>query len=100
MTEMGLIAFFLYIFPVVWLLILSLKVWRKLPQTGFWSWRLLAMLWLLVLHQFIVSSFMDMISSHLFGTTLWWMTLGLIASMVYSQVGATNIGRPKIGSPA
>jgi O-antigen ligase len=99
-TEMGLIAFFLYILPVVWLLILSLKVWRKLPQTGFWSWRLLAMLWLLVLHQFIVSSFMDMISSHLFGTTLWWMTLGLIASMVYSQVGATNIGRPQIGSPA
>ena len=91
MAELGLIAFFLYIFPVGWWLMLSIKVGRQLPPRGFSSWRLLGVLWLLMLHMFIVTNFMDMM---LFGTTVWWMALGLIANLVYPYLKPDDIGAP------
>jgi O-antigen ligase len=84
-AEMGVIALFLYLYPTAKWLLASLKAWRHLPRNGFWSRKLLAMLWLLMLHQFVVSNFMDMIRFNLFGTTIGWIALGLIASMVYPQ---------------
>jgi O-antigen ligase len=83
MAEMGMVGFFLYMLPVIWWLILSIKVWWRMPRSGFFSRKLLAMLWLLILEQFIVSSLTDLISADIFGTTLWWMVMGLIANMVY-----------------
>jgi O-antigen ligase len=90
-AELGLIGLFLYMFPAAWWLILSLKVWRRLPPRGFSSWRLLAMLWLLMLHMFIVCNFMNMYRPHLFGTTVWWMALGLIANIVYPYLKREDI---------
>lgn len=86
MAELGVIALFLYLFPVLWWLAKSIMVSRKMPQHGFWSWRLLAMLWLLMLDHIIVSNFMDMVRFNLFGTTVWWLALGLIASMVHPHL--------------
>lgn len=103
MAELGLITFFLYIFPVGWWLMLSVKVWRRLPSHGFSSWHLLGMLWLLMVNVFIVSNFMDM-GFYSFGTTVWWMALGLIANLVYpylkpDDIGAPSWARRSIGSP-
>ena len=92
-AELGLIAFFLYIFPVGWWLMLSIKVGRQLPPRGFSSWRLLGVLWLLMLHMFIVTNFMDM-GFFVFGTTVWWMALGLIANLVYPYLKPDDIGAP------
>ncbi len=95
LAELGMIGFFLYMFPAGWWLILSVKVRRRLPQEGFWSWRLVAMLWLLILHMFIVSNFMDMIgTASPFGVTLWWTALGMIASIVHSHLTPGDIGHP------
>jgi len=82
-TELGVIAAFLYVFPSLWLLFLSKRAWRHLPSQGFMSRRLLIVLWLVMLHMLVVSNFMDMIRFYPFGTTIWWMTQGLIASIVY-----------------
>ncbi len=85
----------LYIFPIVWWLLMSRKVWRRMPERGLLSWRLLAMLWLLLLDHFVVSSFMEMIHSNLFGTTIWWMAQALIASLIYPYVQSADLSVPK-----
>jgi O-antigen ligase len=94
MAEMGLVAFFFYVFPVGWWLVSSIKAWRRLPKDGFWSWPLLLMLWLTVFHIFITSNLMDVIRFHIFGTTLWWMVLGFIANMIYPYIQLGDIGAP------
>jgi hypothetical protein len=60
-----------------------------LPRQGFWSVSLLALLWLLILDHFIVSNFMDMIRFNWFGTTIYWMALALIATLVAPPAPAT-----------
>jgi O-antigen ligase len=82
-VELGLFALLLYLFPVTYWLLASLSVRKRLPSHGFWSRRLLGILWLVVFAHVIASSFMDMIRFRPFGTTMWWLTLGLIANMVY-----------------
>lgn len=83
MSEMGIITFLFYIFPLVYWLIYTMNTWRQLPQRGFWNRRLLFIFWLVIVAHIIVSSFMDMIRFNEFGTTMFWLTLGLIAGMVY-----------------
>jgi O-antigen ligase len=92
MAEMGLIGFLFYFFPVVWWLLLSIKFWRQLPRDGFWSRRLLVMLWLLLLHMAIVTMVMDMVRFHPFGTTIWWAVLALIGNMVHPYLEARDVG--------
>ena len=94
-TEMGVIGLLLYLLPAGWWLMITKRVWRRLPRHGFQSWHLLAMLWLLILDHFVVSNFMDMIQANLFGTTIWWMTLGLIASLVSPHLKRGDIGVPR-----
>ncbi len=94
LAEFGLAGFLFYLFPVIWWLILSLRIWRRLPVSGFWSRSLLLLLWLVMLHMFIVTNFMDMIRYHPFGTALWWMVLGLIANLVYPYLQTGDIGAP------
>ena len=92
MAEMGLIGFLFYIFPLVWWFLLSIKFWRRLPRDGFWSRRLLVMLWLLLLHMAIVNTVMDMVRFHLFGTTIWWIALALIGNMVHPYLETGGVG--------
>ncbi len=84
MAEQGIPALIFYLFPAGWWLLQSLAVWRRLPRSGFWSATLLALLWLLMLDHFTVSNFMDMLRFNYFGTTIWWMALALIATIVES----------------
>lgn len=94
-SEMGAVGLLLYLAPTAWLLLLSLHVWRRMPAQGFLSWRLLWLLWLLLLDHFVVSSFMEMIHSNLFGTSIWWMTHGLIASLIFPYVQSCDTGVPR-----
>lgn len=82
LTELGLVGFMLYMFPVLWWLVLSIVVWKRIPREGLWSRPLLGIFWLALLFQFIVSNFFDMRWFEI-GLALWWLTLGFIANMVY-----------------
>lgn len=93
-AELGLPGLFLYLFPVAYWLVLSIKAWRRLPQRGFWSRRLLSILWLVIMAHIVVSSFMDMVRFRPFGTTMWWLTLGLIATIVYPLRKPLGSGDP------
>jgi O-antigen ligase len=86
-TELGVPALLIYLFPVGWWLLRSLQARQWLPTEGFWSTRLVIVLWLAMLHMFIEHNFVDMISHNPFGTTLWWMALGLIATVVSPHLG-------------
>jgi O-antigen ligase len=81
-AELGLIGLLLYLFPMGYWLVQSLRNRRKLSREDFFEWRLVAVLWLAMLHMVVVVSFMDMIRYYHFGTTIWWLLLGLIASVV------------------
>ena len=81
--EMGPILAAIYAFPVLILFLLSIRLWRWLPVGGFSGRRYLVLLWLALLHQFVVSNFMDMIRHHPFGTTLWWLGIALIANVIH-----------------
>lgn len=85
LAELGLGGTLIYLFPFWYWLRRTVRVARKLPEEGFWSWRLLVMLWLSIGGHVIAASFMDM-RFHEFGLTLWWMTLGFVASMVSPYV--------------
>ncbi len=82
LTELGFIGFFLYMFPVIWWLILSVRVWPRLPKTGYWNRTLLGSLWLIMGFNFTISNFFDMRWFGI-GLVLWWLILGLIANIVY-----------------
>jgi len=95
MAEQGVPALVLYFLPIIWWLMLSRKVWRRLPERGFQNWCWLVMLWFLIVDHLTVSSFMDMLRFNLFGTTVFWMALGLIASLVYSHLDPGDLALPK-----
>lgn len=86
-SEMGLVGLFLYLLPAGWWLFKSLKVWNQLPREGFGGRSWLAMLWLVLASHFIIGNFTDMIFSYYFSTTMWWMVLGLIATLASRDLG-------------
>lgn len=90
LAEFGGVGFFLYHFPFVWWLVLTLAAWRRMPKAGFMSRSFVAMLWLSVLNHFVIGNFSDFRTgeSGIFVTCLWWATLGLIASLVDPYVGS------------
>ncbi|HET7520753.1 MAG TPA: O-antigen ligase family protein [Candidatus Limnocylindria bacterium] len=81
-AENGLPAFILYMLPMVILLVLTLRRWRAIQRGHPLYAQLLAVLWLAVLHQLVVTNFMDMLHSSPWGTGLWWLTLGLIHVLI------------------
>jgi O-antigen ligase len=83
MAELGLVAFLLYMLPLAWWLKLSRRALRHLPREGFENRHFLLTLGLALLHMFVASNFMDMRRFNPFGTTMWWMVLGLIGNLVY-----------------
>lgn len=81
-SEMGLVGLFLYLLPAGWWLVQSVRAWSRLPRSGFGGRSWLVMLWLVLLNFFIIANFTDIIYSYYFPTTIWWLALGLIASLV------------------
>jgi O-antigen ligase len=80
LAEQGLVGISLYLAPVIGLLILSIKKWRHLTSQGFWSRKLLAVLWLAIASHIVVNNFSNMI--RVFGLGLWWITLAFIATLL------------------
>lgn len=80
LAEQGLIGFILFITPLLWWLVQSIVVIPSMPAEGFWSRKLLLLLWLVILNHFIVNNFSHMLV--VFGLGMWWITLGIIANMV------------------
>jgi hypothetical protein len=103
LTELGLVGFILYMFPVFWWFILSMRVWRRMAKDAYWGRSLLGALWLVMLCNFTVSNFFDMRWFEI-GLVLWWLVLGLIANMVYpylkdrkTQIAVTTEMEPSHG---
>ena len=82
MTELGLVGFVLYMFPAFWWFTRTIGLWRQLPKEGLLSRSMIAVFWLAALHNFVVSNFIDMRFLPI-GLTLWWISLGLVANIVY-----------------
>lgn len=85
LAELGGLGFLLYYFPAFYWLKLTINAWPCMPRAGFASRVLVALLWLSILFHFVVGNFSDFRTgpSGVFSTTLWWLTLGLIAYLVY-----------------
>jgi O-antigen ligase len=80
LAEQGLIGISLYLGPAVVWLARSIGRRSRLPRDGILSGRFVAVLWLVLLAHVVVNNFSRM---HLpFGLGMWWLTLGLIASIV------------------
>lgn len=77
LAEQGLVGFSLFMLPLVILAFRSLKTLSKLPASGFWSKKLVAILWLYLLGYFVINSFQSMKIVFILG--LWWVTLALLA---------------------
>jgi O-antigen ligase len=80
-AEMGLVGLFIYLLPAMWWFVASRKVGPTMPPEGFTGQKMMVMMWLVLLDHVIVGSFTDMIQSNLFSTTMWWLTLGVIATL-------------------
>ncbi len=85
-AEQGLVGLILYLFPMICLLIPSVKIYPKLPKTGFLSGKLLIILWLSPLTHIIVNNFANM--RVVYGLGMWWFILALIANFI--QVNRTR----------
>jgi O-antigen ligase len=83
LAEQGVVGISLFLAPVIFLLYKSFKVKSYLPRNGLMSKNMLIMLWLVILSYFVVNSFSPMIV--VFGLSLQWMTLGLIANIVQTR---------------
>ena len=91
LTELGLVGLLLYLFPTVWWLWQTLRVYRWVPRKMFSSWSLVSVLWLALLANFVISNFMDMRFFPI-GLTVWWLMLGLIANTIYPYTKSAKIG--------
>ena len=85
LAEMGLVGFFFYAFPIFWWLGLSFKALPRLPNTGFWSRRLLIALWLPIGAHILLAQDIDM-RFFPYVLTLFWINLGFIANITQSAL--------------
>jgi O-antigen ligase len=80
LAEQGAIGFIFFLLPVFWWFWFSFKAWPLLPKEGFWSRKLLVLLWAEMLFHVIVNNFSNM--RVVYGLGIWWVTLGLIAAVI------------------
>lgn len=80
LAEQGAVGFALYLAVPLWWLARSVKMRGRLPTRGFWSRKLLVILWLVLLNIFVLNNFTPAWVDY--GLGMWWMALGLIANMV------------------
>ena len=77
-VEFGLVGAVLYMIPVLLLLILTIRR-RQILKLQPWRWQFVLVLWLALADQFAVNNFLEMIHSSEWATSIWWITLALIA---------------------
>jgi O-antigen ligase len=98
-VEMGLPGVALYFSPVLALLVATVASRRSLRATGVISWPLAAVLWMALFDQFLVSNFLEMVHAYSWGTSLWWLTLGLIAAILEREHERAEDGREADAAP-
>lgn len=79
LAEQGLLGFWFYLFPLLWWASRYKRAKGAMEVNGFINQKLLAVLWLALLAHLVVNNFSNMRVE--FGLGLWWLTLGLIASL-------------------
>jgi O-antigen ligase len=79
-AEQGLPGIVLYLGPALILAFATPAAYRRLPRYGIVSRRLVVVLWTIPAAQFIVNNFSNLKVA--FGFGVWWLSLGLIASLV------------------
>ena len=84
-SEQGLVGLLLYLGPAIWWLLVTIRVWPIMPASGFWSRKLVFVLWLALLFHVVVNNFSNM--RIVYGLGMWWLTLGLIATIVSRYQG-------------
>jgi len=80
LAEQGIIGFVLYLAPLFILLIQSIREFRWLPKNGFLNNKFIIVLWLSMINLVVLSNFINL--RIVYGVGLWWITLGLIASIL------------------
>ena len=80
LAEQGIIGFLLFLGPAFYWLVRSVSERLRLPATGLISRKLLGILWIVILAHVVVNNFSRMQVP--FGLGMFWLTLGLIASLV------------------
>lgn len=95
LAEMGAVGFFFQFLPILYWLYFSFKAWPRLPDAGYWSRKLLVIMWLIIGYQVIVSQFMDM-RFFIFPVGVSWIVLGFIGNLIQSQLKpvAVNSSQP------
>jgi len=91
LAEMGVVGFLLQFLPLFLCFGATVRSWSQLPREGFWSRQLIASLWLSVVFYLISSQVIDM-RFFWYQIGLFWLTLGLISSLVQTdwQSGAEH----------
>jgi O-antigen ligase len=79
LAEQGIIGLTLFLGPTIYWFIRTWSSRRRMPASGFLSRKLVGVLWLIIASYIVVNSFSRMIV--VFGLGLWWLTLGLAASL-------------------
>jgi O-antigen ligase len=87
LAEQGLIGFLLFLGPPVYWLVQTVKRWGSMPRSGGIDRRLLLLLWAAVGAFIIVNNFV--VVRVTFGPGVYWLTLGLIGSVV-ARFGPTR----------
>jgi O-antigen ligase len=80
LAEQGFVGLLLFLGPMFYWLFKTKARWRHIPATGLLSRRLIGLLWLAIASHIVVNNFSRMQVP--FGLGMWWLILGLIASIV------------------
>lgn len=97
LAEQGVLGFALYLGPAIWLLARTRGAMRRLRADGSQYRHLLVVLWLVIAGHVVVNNFSNM---HIvYGLGMWWLTLGLIASII-SRASASVPVAARITQPS
>jgi O-antigen ligase len=93
LAEQGLPGFLFYMTPFFYWLAQARTPWRTMPKDGVVSRKLLVCLWLMLVSHVVVNNYSNMRIE--WGLGLFWITLGLIASLTerYHPVAIARAGR-------
>ena len=80
LAEQGIVGFALYMAPLVILLVESIKEYPRMQSQGFLSKKFVIILWLVMVNMIVLNNFINI--RVVYGLGLWWITLGLIASVL------------------
>jgi len=80
LAEQGIIGFTLYMTPLIVLLVQSIRDYRRMPDKGFLNNKFIIVLWLVMVNFVVLYNFINL--RVVYGVGLWWITLGLIASVL------------------